>query len=415
MSPHSRRRPHGSILPFVRVVLPMSALVAVLVTPTFASGPALAHGFSSVVYVDASESGGDTVRTTIDLEYDLLVVSVAENEDAPQFFKDGMAAFEYGDDAEQATTLDAHADDIVSYVTTRFAVSAGDEACEPEQSGEIGVTSHDDVPYAAVTFDWHCEPAGAHELSSGLFPDDEAYVRGTVTILEYDLDGQSGSASLTSDAPTLSTDQPVFERFGHFFVLGAEHLLFGLDHILFLLALIVGSRRLRDIVLTATAFTVAHSVTFIMAALGVVTVPAAIVEPAIALSIAVVAIWYLWRVWLERKDPLAEVERATKTGFDAADGARLAVVFLFGLMHGLGFASALGVDEPFSWPLLGSLLVFNVGIEVVQLTIILAVFPLLLLLHRRTPKTGLLVGVLVAAGVAVMGLTWFVQRVLGIG
>ncbi|MFH8249070.1 HupE/UreJ family protein [Microbacterium sp. B2969] len=402
-------------MPLARVVLALSALVAALTATTFLSAPALAHGFSSVVYVDASESGDDTVRTTIDLEYDLLVVSVAENEGAPTFFDDGMDAFDYGDETEQAAALQAHADEIVSYVTKRFAVSSAAATCEPEPSDDIALTSHDDVPYAAVTLDWRCEPAAAHEFRSTLFPDEESYVQGTITILEYDVDGRSGSASLTSDAPTFSTDQPVIERFGNFFVLGAEHLLFGIDHILFLLALIVGSRRLRDVVLAATAFTVAHSVTFIMAALGVVTVPAALVEPAIALSIAVVAIWYLWRVWRERKDPLAEVKRASKTGFDTADWARLLVVFLFGLMHGLGFASALGIDEPFSWPLLGSLLVFNVGIEAVQLTSILTIFPILMLLRRRTPKTGLLVGVLVASAVAVMGLIWFVQRVLGIG
>jgi hypothetical protein len=84
-------------------------------------------------------------------------------------------------------------------------------------------------------------------------------------------------------------------------------------------------------------------------------------------------------------------------------------------MHGLGFAGALGIDEPFSWPLLGSLLVFNVGIEAVQLTVILAAFPLLLLLRRHMPRTGLIVGIVVAGGVAVMGLIWFVQRVAGVG
>lgn len=413
MSSHCRRRSRGALLPFTRAITALTVLAAVAV-PIIAAAPVWAHGFSSVVYVDASAPGGDVVSTTIDLEYDLLVVSVAENEGAPTFFDDGMDAFEYGDEAEQTAALDAHADEIVSYVTERFAVSGGGRPCEPERSGDIGLTYHDDVPYAAVTLDWSCSPAAAHEFRSALFPDDETYVQGTVTILDYVLDRQSGSASLTSDAPTFSTDQPVLERFGHFFVLGAEHLLFGIDHVLFLLALIVGSRRLRDIVLAATAFTVAHSVTFIMAALGVVTVPAAIVEPAIALSIAVVAIWYLWRVWVERRNPLPEIPGNPKR-FGTTDAARLIVVFLFGLMHGLGFASALGIDEPFSWPLLGSLLIFNVGIEAVQLTIILAVFPLLLLLRRQAPKTGLVVGAVVAAGVALMGLIWFVQRVLGIG
>ncbi|KHK96662.1 LigA [Microbacterium mangrovi] len=391
-------------------MLALLVVVGSLAVSVLAAAPSDAHGFSSVVYVDAAKSAGDTVRTTLELEYDLLVVSVAENEKAPKFYKDGMAVFQTG---HEPSALNAHADEVVSYATKRFAVSAGGKPCVPERSRAIGVTYREQLPYAALTLDWHCPPASAHEFRSQLFPDGEGYVQGTVTILKYALDGQSGSASLTADATTFSTEQPAFVRFGQFFLLGAEHLLFGIDHILFLLALIVGSRRLRDIVLAATSFTVAHSVTFILAALGLVTVPAAIVEPAIAMSIAVVAIWYLWRVWRERNDPLARIARQTKTGLDTADWARLAVVFLFGLLHGLGFASALGIDEPLSWSLLGSLLVFNVGIEAVQLSIILLVFPLLLLLRRQVPKAGMLAGVVVAAGVSVMGLIWFVQRVSG--
>ena len=403
----SRRRARGAL---ARLIVAAAALAAAASGTLLLGSGAGGHGFSTVVYVDASDSGGDTVRARLELEYDLLVVSVADLEGAPQFFEDGMDVFQTGD---EATALNAHADDIADYVSERFGVTADGEGCAPERSGEIGVTERQGVPYAVLTLDFDCAPASAHVFRSTLFPDGEEYVTGTVTLLEYDVDRHTGNATLTSEEPEFSTEQPLLERFSHFFVLGAEHLLFGIDHILFLLALIVGSHRLRDIVLAATSFTAAHSVTFILAALGVVTVPAAIVEPAIALSIAVVAAWYLWRVRRDRRDPLTRVERETRRGFDAADRARFVVVFLFGLMHGLGFAGALGIDEPFSWPLLGSLLVFNVGIEAVQLAVILAVFPLLLLLRRRAPRAGLVVGIAVAAGVTAMGLIWFVQRVLG--
>jgi len=311
--------------------------------------------------------------------------------------------------------LNAHADDIVQYVTERFEVSAGGQPCEPAQVGDLGVTQREGVPYALLTLDHACGQSSVHEIRSGLFPDDEEYVTGTVTVVEYDLDGASGSAALDSTAPVFATEQPLIERFGHFFVLGAEHLLFGIDHILFLLALIVGSRRLRDVLLAATAFTVAHSVTFILAALGVVSAPAAIVEPIIALSIAVVAGWYLWRVWRDRRDPRSPAREPTgRFGLGGSDWARLAVVFGFGLVHGLGFAGALGIDEPFSWPVLSSLLVFNVGIEAVQVVIIAVVFPLLVLLRRRSGGLALAMGGLVAAGVAVTGLVWFVQRMPGV-
>jgi hypothetical protein len=401
----------GTRRPVAAFALAITSLIAALLV-ALSAGPADAHGFSTVVYANASASGDDAVRTQLELEYDLLVVSVADYEDAPQFFDDGMEVFETGD---EKSALDAHADEIVDYVTARFEVSAGGRPCTSTQVGDFDVVERQGVPYAVLTLDHACEPAAAHEFRTALFPDEEAYVTGTVTILEYDLDGRAGNATLDRESPVFDTEQALAERLSHFLVLGAEHLLYGIDHILFLLALIVGSRRLRDVVLAATAFTAAHSVTFILAALGVVSVPGAVVEPLIALSIAVVAVWYLWRVWRERRDPSLRLAPLPARGFGRADWARLVVVFGFGLMHGLGFAGALGIHEPFSWPLLLSLLVFNVGIEAVQVTIILAVFPLLLLLRGKAPNTGLAVGVVVAGGVAAMGLVWFVQRVLGIG
>jgi hydrogenase/urease accessory protein HupE len=250
-------------------------------------------------------------------------------------------------------------------------------------------------------------------VSSGLFPGSEGYVRGTKTIVTYDLDLKSGSAALDAQHRSFSTHQSWTERFWEFFRLGAEHLLTGLDHILFLLALIAGSRRLREIVLAATTFTLAHSVTFVLAALGLVRVSASFVEPVIALSIAVVAGWHLWRIW-RRRSHATDLETAGHghLSLDSAGWTRLGVVFCFGLVHGLGFASALGIDQAWSWTLLWSLLVFNVGIETVQLAIIMAVFPLLALLRHRRPAAGLWTTGTLAAGVTVMGLVWFVQRVL---
>jgi hypothetical protein len=364
---------------------------------------------------------GGSVRTVLDLEYDLLIVSAAENGDDDALFQEGMDLFESGD---EELALDAHADTVTRYAAERFIVSSGGEECTPTLVGDITVDIRDDVPYARMVLEQRCpatEDDAAYELRSGLFPDSEGYVTGTTTIVTYDIDGRSGSAALDAANPSFSTEQPWTERFAEFFLLGAEHLLGGLDHILFLLALIVGSRRLRDVVLAATTFTVAHSVTFLLAALGLVAVPAAVVEPLIALSIAVVAAWYLWGVW--RRRPLStvgatapETARATgRLGLDRGDWTRLGVVFAFGLMHGLGFAGALGIEEAFSWTLLWSLLVFNVGIEVVQLALIALIFPALAVLRRRAPRVGLWAGVAVAAAVTVMGLYWFVERVLGIG
>ena len=163
--------------------------------------------------------------------------------------------------------------------------------------------------------------------------------------------------------------------------------------------------------LTASTFTLAHSVTFILAALGLVDVPASLVEPTIALSISVVAGLNLWRIW-QRRTHAIELETTGhgRLGLDAAGRARLVAVFCFGLVHGLGFAGALGIDEAFSWTLLSSLLVFNLGIEAVQLGIILVVFPVLALLRRHAPLAGLSATGVIAAGVCAMGLVWFAER-----
>ncbi|WP_449386187.1 HupE/UreJ family protein [Cellulomonas soli] len=394
-----------------RVLVPFALLVWAAIT--LVASPASAHGFTSVVYVDVEAPEPGQVRTELALEYDLLVVSAADAQHDDPLFQDGTAAFEGGDPQEQAGALDAHAGTVLDYVTARFTVASGGRACAPEQVGGAQVEERDGVPYAVLTLDHACGSSdGAHELTSTLFGDDEGYVTGTRTVVTYTLDGRSGSAALDPEHVTFSTEQAWTERFAEFFRLGAEHLLTGTDHILFLLAVIAGSRRLREIVLAATAFTVAHSVTFVIAATGLVHVPAQVVEPIIALSIAVVAGGHLWRL-REQGTQATDLGPGAWLGLDRPGLVRLGVVFAFGLVHGLGFAGALGIDEPWSWQLLWSLLVFNVGIEAVQLAIIALVFPVLALLRRRWPRVGLTATGTIAGVVTVTGLVWFVQRLWG--
>ncbi|MFC7243148.1 HupE/UreJ family protein [Catellatospora aurea] len=375
--------------------------------------PAQAHGFSSTVYVDVTAGDAGHVRTALELEYDLLVVSAADERHDDGLFKVGTAAFEARDAAGQAAALDTHRAAAVGYVTDRFEVSSGGGGCAPTQAGAFTIGERDGVPYARLLLDWACPAGDGHEVRSALFPDGEQYVKDTKTIVTYHLDGHSGSAALDTGTPSFSTAQSWYERFWEFFSLGAEHLLGGIDHILFLLALIAGSRRVREIVLAATSFTLAHSVTFMLAALGVVAVPAIVVEPVIALSIAVVAGWHLWRLRRGGGQVLELPASGGRLGLDRAGRLRLGVVFVFGLVHGLGFAGALGIDEAWSWTLLWSLLVFNVGIEVVQLAVIAVVFPLLSVLRRRSPMAGRWATGLISGGVAVTGLIWFVQRLTG--
>jgi hypothetical protein len=368
------------------------------------AAPAAAHDATSDVFADVATAGGDPagldVAVALDLEYDLLMKSAWLTEDV------------YGatDPAAQRDLLEANQDAVDAYVLDRFQVTYDAEVCAPAQTG-ADIADRGGRSYAALSYRFDCdgEPGAAHTVSSALFPDAETFVHSTETIVAYDLDGEQGSAILSAAEPTLTTGESrLWHELGEFFVHGAEHMLFGLDHVLFLLALIVGSRRLHDVVLVATSFTVAHSVTFLLAATGVVQAPASVVEPVIALSIAVVAAGHLWA--LRRPAALAELEPARAPRLTRADAVRLGVVFAFGLVHGLGFAGALGIDEPWSWTLLGSLLVFNVGIEVVQLGIIVVLFPLLALLCRRAPVAARWVTGAVAGGVALAGLWWVVER-----
>ncbi|WUH91741.1 HupE/UreJ family protein [Streptomyces sp. NBC_00433] len=398
-----------------RIRLGLVTVLAALAVFVGLAQPASAHGFSSVVYVDVTRGDDGRLWTKLEVEYDLYVVSAADAGHDDALFRAGTDAFDAGDAKAQVAALDAHRKAAVEYVRARFSVTSQGRACTPEQSGGFTLGRRQGVPYANLLLGWTCPEQGVdHEVRSGLFPDAEKYVTGTRTIVTYDVDGRKGSAALDAAHPTFSTHQTWYERFWEFFRLGTEHLLTGTDHILFLLALIAGSRRLREVVLAATSFTLAHSVTLMLAALGLVDVPSAVVEPVIALSIAVVAGWYLWRLW-RHGGRATDLEASDgHFGLDRAGWTRLGVVFCFGLVHGLGFAGALGIDSAFSWTLLWSLVVFNVGIEAVQLALIALVFPVLMLLRHRSPAMGLRATGVISAGVFVMGLVWFLQRTFGI-
>ncbi|MER5179062.1 HupE/UreJ family protein [Streptomyces sp. NPDC002896] len=359
-------------------------LTAGLVHPA----PAAAHDANTTAYAEVTDTDtgtGTDAEVVLDLEYDLLMKSAwlyAE-------------AYDAKGRSEQIRQLRINADAVTEYVTERLAIAYDDKPCTPSMAGDADVHTRGERSFAVLKLTYAC-PGGAgdtHEISSALFPDAETFVHSTETIVDYDLDGQRGSAVLTTAAPTLKTAEHQESRqVGEFFLLGAEHLLFGLDHILFLLSLLMGARGLRDVVLTATAFTAAHSVTFLLAAMGVVDVPGEIVEPVIAASIVVVALANL---------RYRDRERTARW--------RLPVVFVFGLIHGLGFAGALGIDESWSWELLLSLLSFNAGIEAVQLGLIALLFPPLVLL-RRSPAHRWALPAMTAPVVAV-SLYWFCARI----
>ena len=188
-----------------------------------------------------------------------------------------------------------------------------------------------------------------------------------------------------------------FVHLGITHILGTlDHPLAGSDHLAFLLALLVASRRVRTLIGVVTAFTLAHSLTLAAAALGWVHVPPLFVELAIALSIAYVACDNLLR--REARNPWPEA-------------------FLFGLLHGLGFAGFLKnalLGEPL---ILTALLGFNLGVELGQLAFVLACVLLVALLfrahRRREGADGIVparVRTAVSIFVALCGFYWFLQR-----
>jgi hydrogenase/urease accessory protein HupE len=181
--------------------------------------------------------------------------------------------------------------------------------------------------------------------------------------------------------------------FGRFTILGFTHILpYGVDHILFVIGLFFFSTRMRPLLFQVTAFTVAHSITLALTLLGVFSFPPSLVEPLIALSIAVVG---LENVFF----------RNVKT-------SRWLVVFAFGLIHGMGFAgvlSELGLPEGGFWP---ALLGFNVGVELGQLAVIALAFAATVWFRN---KSWYFKGIVVPVSllVSAVGLYWAIERVVG--
>lgn len=221
-------------------------------------------------------------------------------------------------------------------------------------------------------------PAGAPGLAAAPAP-----VRGPT----------SGADAAADVSPTALRIARHLETAGQYLWLGFLHILpRGADHILFVLGLFLLAPAWRPLLAQTTAFTVAHTTTLGLAAYGLVAVPSRIVEPLIALSIACVALENIFRPKLS--------------------SARLAVVFGFGLLHGLGFASSLSEVPLPRREFLTALLAFNFGVDFGQLTVIALAFGAVGWWRNRTwyrtriviPTCGL---------IAAVGLAWTGQRVFG--
>ena len=175
--------------------------------------------------------------------------------------------------------------------------------------------------------------------------------------------------------------------------LGYQHILpLGLDHILFVVSLFLLSAKLKSLLWQSLTFTVAHSITLGLAMYNVIKLPAGIVEPLIALSIMYVALENVFTSKLRR--------------------SRIAVVFLFGLIHGLGFAGALSNLGLPQNAYLTSLVMFNIGVELGQLTVILIAFFLFGKWFGHKPWYHKYVVTPLSLVIAAIALLWVIQRTL---
>ena len=202
-------------------------------------------------------------------------------------------------------------------------------------------------------------------------------------------DEPSAPFSLTE----LFTQQPVTQIISTYLLLGFEHIIpKGLDHILFILGIFLLSVHLRPLLWQATMFTVAHTLTLGLSMRGIITLPSSIVEPLIALSIAYIGLENIFAHSLHK--------------------SRLVIVFFFGLLHGMGFASVLADFGMPANAFMTALISFNVGVEFGQLAVILLAFLAVGVWFRDRPWYHTVIVVPCSSAIALTGLYWTWDRIV---
>ena len=355
-----------------RCALFLAAFAVLLIA---GSPAASAHVRESTGY-SSIRGEGATVRYSLSLEYGLL----------SRLVDLGPGALDAPDDGARARALDDGRPALAEYLGERVRVLLDGAVCQPSLRA-ARPTERDEIPYAQMELAFACPgESGEYRVEYAVFSAKDAVVDSHTNMVEYSLGGHDGRVVLDSGTREFTVGQgSVVDSSLRFGEMGVEHLLSGLDHVLFVIALLIGAGSLRQMVGTLSMFTVAHSLTLAAALLGWLHVPGEIVEPLIALSIAFVALENL-----------------------VGTRGRLPVVFLFGLLHGLGFAGALQITDRVDGSLLLSLFSFNVGIEVGQLLLVLVGFPLILLARRTRFSVPVLHGATTL--VAATGLFWFIER-----
>ena len=318
-------------------------------------------------------------------------------------------------DLDRLYRLDSNGDGAITWAELRQREAAVGQAALQTLSlvslkGQCNLTmkpmlidNHGGETYAVIPFTSNCDAAAAMTLNYNFLSGLDARHRGLATLT--DAQGRVRNFVMATGERNIalgSGSRGWMAEMASFAVNGFHHILIGYDHILFVLTLLIGTamlergRSTRETFLQTakviTAFTLSHSVTLGLAALGFLVVPTALAESLIAATIAIAAINNIWpfltsRLWL--------------------------VALVFGLIHGVGFANVLaGIGLPQN-NLLPSLLAFNIGVEVGQLAIVVIALPLIMLVARQ--HFSRIAMPMANCAITALALLWLSDRALGTG
>lgn len=267
----------------------------------------------------------------------------------------------------------------------------------PAACAVIGTPAVTAQPLASFTR-WRMRCAGGLNHKTVRIAGLERTLTSTIVQVTW-ADGRTRSDVILSSAPALLLSIAPQPSLPGYLMLGIEHILTGVDHILFVIGLIVIAAGWVRLLRALTAFTVAHSLTLGASALGFIGMPQKTVEATIALSIVVVGY---------------EIVRMARGRKGLTHTAPWIVAFGFGLLHGLGFASALTeIGLPHNAKI-GALLLFNVGVECGQLALLVVVLPMVLWVRQR--DAGLRSRIELSTGyvVGISGAFWMIERIAAI-
>lgn len=248
---------------------------------------------------------------------------------------------------------------------------------------------------------WHIHVPGGLVGRKVEFPDLETQsIDVLFRVARLDGTTQLGRLTPVERSFVVTASPGAFEVVRTYTWLGIEHILLGADHLLFVLALLVLVREVRRLVATITAFTVAHSITLALATLGVLHVPGPPLEACIALSIVFVA---------------GEIVHGLRGEAGLTARRPWLVAFTFGLLHGLGFASALAEVGLPETQIPTALLFFNVGVEIGQLAFVCAVLALMhgwrRLLQRREAAEPAWARLTAPYAIGGLASFWLIERI----